>query len=173
MLEIWAAYIFPLLILAVAFFSGNMIASRHEKSLSARQLILAHIRTTDLNRFFEPDHRIQAQLFTAEITLGIDHFRGFLGSLKNIFGGQIRSYQKTLDRARREALMQVIEQSHSAGYNAVANLRLEFVDISGKANMAKRANMVTIIAYGTAYTTHAPLNKETQTAISPLPAAIR
>ncbi len=172
MFEVLAAYIFPLLILAVAFFSGNVIASRHEKRLSERQQTVAHIRTTDLNRFFKPDHSIQANLCTAEVTLGIDHFRGFLGSLKNIFGGQIRSYQKTLDRARREALMQVIEQAHMTGYNAVANLRLEFVDISGKANMVKRASMVTIIAYGTAYTTHAPLNEEEQRSISPLPAAI-
>lgn len=153
MIELIIDMLLPLLILAVAFFAGNVISSRHDKQLRERQQQVGHIRTTDLNRFYKPDSGIQAQMFTAEVTLGIDHFRGFLGSLKCIFGGQIRSYQKTLDRARREALMQVVEQAAATGYNAVANLRLEFVDISGKANMVKRASMVTIIAYGTGYTT--------------------
>lgn len=171
MIEILIVYFFPLLFLAVAFFAGNFIGSRHEKRLAERQKTVSHIRTTDLNRFNNPDHAILANLFTAEVTLGIDHFRGFLGSLKNIFGGEVRSYQKTLDRARREALMQVVEQAHQAGYNAVANIRLEFVDISGKANMVRRASMVTIIAYGTGYQTRNPLSGD-QTAMVPAPAVI-
>lgn len=171
MFDVLATYSIPLLILAVAFFAGNVSASRHEKSLLERQETVAHIHTTDLNRFSQPDPTIQANLFTAEVTLGIDHFRGFLGRLKNIFGGQIRSYQKTLDRARREALMRVIEQAHFAGYNAVANLRLEFVDISGKANRVKRASMVTIIAYGTGYRTQALPTGE-QISVIPKPAVI-
>lgn len=142
----------PLFMLGIAFFAGNSIAKKHNKRMEDRQLVVAHIRTTDLRSFIHPQSgSAPPELLCAEITLGIDHFRGFLGKLKNIFGGEVKSYQMTLDRARREAILQVVEQAHAAGMNAVANLRLEFVDISGNANMAKKASMVTILAYGTGY----------------------
>ncbi|MDA3874193.1 MAG: heavy metal-binding domain-containing protein [Kiritimatiellae bacterium] len=142
----------PLFLLVIAFFAGNSIARKHTKRMEERQQVVAHIRSTDLKSYIRPQSGgPDPALLCAEVTLGIDHFRGFLGKLKNIFGGEVKSYQKTLDRARREAMLQVIEQAHSAGMNAVANLRVEFVDISGNANMAKKASMVTILAYGTGY----------------------
>lgn len=153
MAELWILLIqfaVPLFFLGVAFWVGNLIAKRHEKSLRERSEYVAHVRCSDLNQFENPQAQT-AILVTAEITMGIDHFRGFLGQLKNIFGGEIKSYQKTLDRARREIIMQLLEKADAAGHNAVANLRLEFVDISGKANATKRASMVTIMGYGTAY----------------------
>lgn len=142
----------PLLLLVIAFFAGNGIARRHNQQLEDRQRQVAHIRSTDLKVFIRPETGgPDPALLCAEVTLGIDHFRGFLGKLKNIFGGEVKSYSKTLDRARREAILRVIEQAHAASMNAVANLRVEFVDISGNANMAKKASMVTILAYGTGY----------------------
>ncbi|MCC5849836.1 MAG: heavy metal-binding domain-containing protein [Verrucomicrobia bacterium] len=145
-------FVVPLLLLVIAFFGGNAIALNHNKRLEARQQLVDHIRITDLKGYIRPQPgRCTPGLFCAEITLGIDHFRGFLGKLKNILGGEVKSYEKTLDRARREAILQVMEQAHAAGMNAVTNLRLEFVDISGNANRAKKAAMVTIMAYGTGY----------------------
>ncbi|MEX2607417.1 MAG: heavy metal-binding domain-containing protein [Kiritimatiellia bacterium] len=145
-------FIGPLFLLVIAFFAGNSIARTHNKRMEERQQVVAHIRSTDLKSYIHPQlGSVTPELLCAEVTLGIDHFRGFLGNLKNIFGGEVKSYQKTLDRARREAILQVIELAHAAGMNAVANLRVEFVDISGNANMAKKASMVTILAYGTGY----------------------
>lgn len=142
----------PIVLLAVAFFAGNSIAKKHNKRMEDRQQVVAHIRYTDLKRYIHPHTGSPPpELLCAEVTLGIDHFRGFLGKLKNIFGGEVISYQKTLDRARREAILQIIELAHAAGMNAVANLRVEFVDISGNANRTKKASMVTILAYGTGY----------------------
>jgi uncharacterized protein YbjQ (UPF0145 family) len=145
-------FVGPLFLLGFAYFMGNAIARKHEKSLQERHQTVAHIRSTDLKRYVRPQSGgIPPALFCAEVTLGIDHFRGFLGKLKNIFGGDVKSYQKTLDRARREAILRVIEQVHAAGMNAVANLRVDFVDISGNATRANKASMVTILAYGTGY----------------------
>lgn len=73
--------------------------------------------------------------------------------MKNIFGGEVKSYQATLDRARREAILRIMEEAHANGFQAVANLRIAFVDISGNATMAKKASMVTIQASATGYCT--------------------
>jgi uncharacterized protein YbjQ (UPF0145 family) len=145
--------ILPLTLLAGAWAAGSWIARAHEKNMAQRQQQVAHIRTTDTRQWLEPDPtQPVCGLVTSEVTLGIDHFRGFLGRLKNIFGGEVRSYQSTLDRARREALLRLSEQAHAMGCNAIANVRVGFADISGNANMTKKASMVSILASGTAYT---------------------
>lgn len=142
----------PLLFLGFAFFLGNWVAKRHDLELARRGEKVTHIACSDFSDLRAADPRAAPPaLITAEITMGIDHFRGFLGKLKNIIGGEVKSYQKTLDRARREALMQLMEAALAAGHNRIANLRMEFVDISGNANLAKKASMVTILAYGTAW----------------------
>jgi uncharacterized protein YbjQ (UPF0145 family) len=142
----------PLLMLALAFFAGNWIAKRHEAQMALRREALGAMEISDISTYLRPDPSAPCpQMLNAEVTLGIDHFRGFMGRLKNIFGGEVRSYQATLDRARREAILRVMEQAHAEGMNAVANLRVDFVDISGNATMARKASMVTIQASATGY----------------------
>lgn len=142
----------PAAFLLAAMFAGNYIASRHEADLRRRSATVAHIRATDTRMMLDAKAGANpAAIVTSEVTLGIDHFRGFLGKLKNIFGGEVRSYQTTLDRARREAVTRILEQAHAKGFNAVANLRVDFADIGGNATMAQKAAMVSILAVGTAY----------------------
>lgn len=142
----------PALGLLGAFFAGNWITGRHEADLAQRADAVAEIRMTDMKRMMDPVSGPQPPaLIVSEVTLGIDHFRGFLGKLKNIFGGEVRSYQATLDRARREVIMRLLEQAVAQGYNAVANLRIDFVDISGNATLAQKASAVSILASGTAH----------------------
>ena len=142
----------PLLMLGLAFFAGNAIAKRHEKDMDERNSALSHMQVSDISTYFNPDTtKTPPLLLHSEVTLGIDHFRGFLGNLKNIFGGEVRSYQATLDRARREAILRIKEEAHTHGFNAIANLRVAFVDVSGNATLKKKASMVTIQASATGY----------------------
>ncbi len=142
----------PALGLLCAFLAGNWIAGRHEANLAQRSHAVAGIRMTDIKHMLDPVSGPQPpRLIVSEVTLGIDHFRGFLGKLKNIFGGEVRSYQATLDRARREVITRLLEEAYLEGFNAVANLRINFVDISGNATMAQKASAVSIIASGTAH----------------------
>jgi len=142
----------PLLLLGLAFFAGNAIAKRHENDMAERQKTVAHMDLSDIASFRKP--KISGPpplLLNSEVTLGIDHFRGFLGNLKNIFGGEVKSYQATLDRARKEAILRIQEQALAEGCNAVANLRVAFVDVSGNTTLKKKASMVTIQASATGY----------------------
>ncbi len=160
----------PALGLLGAFLAGNWIASRHDDDLTQRARAVADIRMTDMKLLIDPVNGPQPpSLMVSEVTLGIDHFRGFLGNLKNIFGGEVRSYQTTLERARREVIMRLLEQAHAQGFNAVANLRINFVDISGNATKARKASSVSIIASATAH--YAATGARAQVS-RPIPAAI-
>ena len=148
-------YAFPILLLLLAWGAGNAIARRHEKDMARRAPSVEHVRVTDMRKILDlTPGKTPCGLVTSEVTFGIDHFRGFLGSLKNIFGGEVRSYQATLDRARREALLRLKEHTLALNCNAIANVRIDFADISGNSTVAKKASMVSIMASGTAYTAH-------------------
>jgi uncharacterized protein YbjQ (UPF0145 family) len=141
-----------LLLLGVAWLVGAWGAARHEADLARRELAVAHIRVHDLGGLEDavPGPKPPVMV-TGEVTLGVDHFRGLLGQWKSLFGGQVRSYQMVLDRARREVVMRLVEQAHSMGYNAVGNVRIEFADISGSALVRRKAADVSVLASATAY----------------------
>ena len=90
------------------------------------------------------------QMYVAEVVIATDYLKTFLAGLRKFFGGEIRSYQTLLVRARREATLRILEQARQQGYNAICNLRLENADIGGN-NNAKGVAMVAILASATAY----------------------
>jgi uncharacterized protein YbjQ (UPF0145 family) len=86
----------------------------------------------------------------AEAVIASDYLKTFLAGLRNIFGGEVGSYVTLATRARREALVRMMEQAHAQGYDALCNVRMDPADIGG--NTARRGvPMVAILASGTAY----------------------
>lgn len=69
-------------------------------------------------------------------------FRDIGASLKNIFGGELKSYTKLLDETRQEAVSRMTEQAKALGANAVVNVRFATSDVA--------AGAAEIYAYGTA-----------------------
>ena len=68
--------------------------------------------------------------------------RDILAGLKNIVGGELKSYTALLNESRNEALDRMIEQARSAGANAVVNIRFSTSNIA--------AGAAEVMAYGTA-----------------------
>jgi uncharacterized protein YbjQ (UPF0145 family) len=68
--------------------------------------------------------------------------RDILAGLKNIVGGELKSYTMLLNESRSEALERMIEQARAAGANAVVNIRFSTSNIA--------AGAAEVMAYGTA-----------------------
>jgi uncharacterized protein YbjQ (UPF0145 family) len=73
-----------------------------------------------------------------------------------LFGGEVRTFHGLLTRARQEAVLRVMEQAAERGFDAVCNLRLEAVDISGQSMRSQNQRggpgiYLGLIAYGMAY----------------------
>lgn len=154
-IELTLAIAVPVFFLGLGYFAGQWTASRHEADMQARQPAVAHIWVHDMRPLNVTTGQNPPIMITSEVTLGIDHFRGFLGQLKSLIGGQVASYQNVLDRARREVTLRLQEQAARYGYTAIANFRIDFVDISGTSTIKRKASFVSILATGTAYY-HAP-----------------
>ena len=88
----------------------------------------------------------RCSLVSGSVVISVDYFKRILAGLRNIFGGNVQSYETLVDRARREAVLRMKESCPDADY--VLNLRLETSSIfKGK---RKQVGSVEVLAYGTA-----------------------
>lgn len=139
-------YLLPIVGLIFFGFIGAYVEKKHYASIRAREAATATLpimaaRTLEAGRVVA-----DARLVVAEVMISHDYFKRYLAQLRNFFGGRIRSYDTLMDRARREALLRLKEQS--PGASIIANLRLETVCISTQQKNAVVG--VSIVAYGTA-----------------------
>lgn len=145
---------FVVVMLCLGFFVGGATERSHFKRLEEREAATSDILVTQLKTFPGLVSSEQApQAFFAEAIIASDYLKNFIGKLRNLFGGEVGSYQRLLERARREALLRIVEQAKEAGYNAVCNVRFQTADVGGNNTTAanKAAVMAPIMATGTAY----------------------
>ncbi|MGK7926803.1 MAG: YbjQ family protein [Spirulina sp.] len=68
--------------------------------------------------------------------------KDFLAGMKNIVGGELKSYTELLHEARQEALDRMIQQAQQLGANAIINVRFATSSVAQGA--------AELFAYGTA-----------------------
>lgn len=140
----------PLFLLVLTYFTGRVIERRHFQALDREEKALSGIRLTDLGRL-PPGTRVRGgTMVQGEVVIACDYYRVFAGSLKNLFGGRIRSFETLLERARREATVRMLHEARRAGANYVGNLRMETCSVGGKQD--GNPSGVEAIVYGTAFT---------------------
>jgi uncharacterized protein YbjQ (UPF0145 family) len=139
-----------LFLLGLGFFVGGAIERRHLKALDHREHANRAFYVTQLKSYpMGVVGQAPPAMVFGEVVISSDYLKTFTAKLRNIFGGEVRSLQTLLLRARREALQRAIDDAQSQGYNALCNLRYDFSDIGGGSR--NKAVMVTLIASGTAY----------------------
>lgn len=149
----------PCVLLLVGWLAGRAAERVHFRRLDQGEAEFADVVVTDLRRFTPAaDASVGAAMVTAEVVIATDYLKSFLAGLRNIFGGEVRSYESLLRRARREAILRLREQARRMGCDAVCNIRMESADVGGSSNSRKGAAMVAVLAWGTAYRTAGPGN---------------
>ena len=68
--------------------------------------------------------------------------KDILASLKNLVGGELKSYTKLLQESREQAMERMIEQARQLGANAIVNIRFSTSSVTQGA--------AELYAYGTA-----------------------
>ncbi len=137
------------LLLALGLFVGGWNERRHLRSLDRREEAFKHMIVNNLKRVTEPDSASQATMVIGSAVIASDYLKTFLTNLRNLVGGEMRSMQSLMIRARREAIVRMLEQATQIGATEVWNVRLEFCSIS-QMRGKRGAASVEILAYGTA-----------------------
>ena len=140
-----------LALLTLGFVSGSVAEHRHLRSLDEREaqngdFLVSQLKIYSQDAVGEPP----PALIVGEAVIATDYMKSFLARLRKIFGGELRSYQPLLTRARREALQRIVDQARRQGYNAICNLRFETADVGGNTH-ARRVATVAMLATATAY----------------------
>lgn len=144
----------PAAVLFVGWFVGHLSETKHERSLAAREEALKDVETTDLRN---PPGFAGAEgpcsLVSGEAVVASDTFKTWVFGLKNIVGGESKTFTRLFDRARREALLRMKERARELGCDAVCNVRFDSADIGGNAAGAKKkgSNMAVALVSGTAW----------------------
>lgn len=140
-----------LVLICVGYGAGSYFERRHYASIHRREREMIHLPV--ITTEWEPKEGTpqKAELVTGNVVVSIDYFKRLLAILRNIFGGNVGSYESLVDRARREAILRLKEEAIAKGANMVVNLRLETAAIGNSANQKRQVGSVEVVAYGTAY----------------------
>ncbi|MGI9627406.1 MAG: YbjQ family protein [Longimicrobiales bacterium] len=133
-----------------AWISGAILERRHLKSLmlleSGSKDVLA-VTIEDI----PPDWKVEScELVMGNVVISQDYFKRVVASFKGLVGGNIRTFEPLLERARREALIRMKGVAHARGFNTIINVRIETATLASVRGDGKGTAGVEILAFGTA-----------------------
>jgi uncharacterized protein YbjQ (UPF0145 family) len=140
----------PILILVFAYFVGSWIEKKHFENIRQREADARNFPVVSFRTMPEDWNVGSSELVTGNIVISLDYFKRVIASLKGLVGGRIKTYEPLLDRARREAVLRMIESARSRGYDAVINVRLETSRLANARRDGKGIAGVEMLAFGTA-----------------------
>ena len=121
-----------LLFMSLGFFFGRRAERQHFKYLRWRESLLEDVIATQMKSYLAPAPGGKTpKLIVAETVIASDYLKSFLARLRNIFGGEVKSFETLLERGRREVTAQLKEQAVADGYNAICNVRLNTASVGG------------------------------------------
>jgi len=136
-------------LMTLGYVAGSIAEKRHYESIEKREREFLHLPAVTMKDVaFGESQVVRSELVCGSVVISVDYFKRFLASLRNIVGGQVRSYESLLDRGRREAGLRMKGQAPKA--NIIVNVRLETASIAK--NPQKGVTAVEVVAYGTAIT---------------------
>jgi len=143
------AYGSPLILIGLGFLVGGWRERSHLRMLDEREAATRDMTITNLKTIPRPEGVVRAQLVSGNVVIATDYFKSFATRLRNIVGGEMKAAQTLLIRARREALLRMVDEARALGAAEVCNVRFQFCSVS-KMSGNKGAMSVEIYAYGTA-----------------------
>lgn len=140
----------PILILVVAYLIGNWIEKKHFERIQEREAESRNFPVVSFDTMPSDWSASSSSLVDGNIVVSLDYFKRVIAGLRALVGGRIKTYEPLLERARREALLRMIESARGQGYDAVFNVRLETSRLANARADGKGTAGVEMLAYGTA-----------------------
>lgn len=136
----------------VGWYWGTRRAQFHLATLEERERELSHIFITNSKHFTSPSALPgrDPRLITTELVWGVDRFQTMLAAFVKLFGGEVNSIGDVMARVRREAILRMKAEAQAAGYNALANLKLDAAEI-GDDPQRRQDLKIALLGSATAY----------------------
>lgn len=113
----------PLALLFVGLAVGTFLEQRHLRELTQREARTTHVVLSDL-RTLPPGLAVNsAMMVSGNVVVATDYFKRVAAGLRNLVGGEVKSYRLVMDRGRREARLRMIEEAERMGASTIINVR--------------------------------------------------
>ncbi len=142
--------LWPFIVLIATYFIGSFLERRHFQDLLAREARHRSFPVITFATVPKEWNVTDCGLVQGSVVISVDYFKRFLAALRGLIGGRVKSYEPLLDRARREAILRMIEDARARGYNAVLNARVETSRLASGRRDNKGIAGVEMLAFGTA-----------------------
>ena len=152
MMEILIGLAATVFFVGLGFGVGGFRERAHFKSLDQREAANTDIIVNNLKSVPQPNTVRQAHMVSGNTVVATDYFKTFAMGLRSLVGGEMRSAQTLMIRARREALLRMIDEARALGATEIYNVRFAFCNI-GQMSSNRNQNFaisVEMYAYGTA-----------------------
>ncbi|MBT8092623.1 MAG: YbjQ family protein [Gammaproteobacteria bacterium] len=140
----------PLLLLVFTYFIGSLLEARHFRDIRRREVATHGFPVVSFRSMPDSWTAASSTLVTGSIVISLDYFKRVIAGLRGLVGGRITTYEPLLERARREALLRMIESARQQGYDAIINVRLETSRLANAARDGRSTAGVEMLAFGTA-----------------------
>lgn len=138
----------PIVLLVLAYFVGDALERSHFRSIRRRESDAVGFPVVTFEAMPD-DWRVNtSDLVTGSVVVSLDYFKRVIAGLRGIIGGRVKTYEPLLERARREALLRMVESARSQGYDAIINVRLETSRLAN--SRGEGIAGVEMLAFGTA-----------------------
>jgi len=139
-----------LILLLLGFVFGKLAEKRHFRSLERREKLTANLPALNMKVLPVGLGECRTRLVSGNVVVSIDYYKKLLSWFRGIFGGQLRSYETLLERARREAILRMKAAARMAGGKVIVNVRIETASINRYSQNRSSVASVEVVAYGTA-----------------------
>ena len=108
--------IFVLLLVVCGLIIGRTVEKRHFRRLEEREAAISDMLVTQIKSFPNAAESSQPpNLVLAEVVIASDYLKSFLAKWRNLFGGEIKSYQTLQERGKREVILRLAENARAQG----------------------------------------------------------
>ncbi|MDJ0749510.1 MAG: heavy metal-binding domain-containing protein [Woeseiaceae bacterium] len=140
----------PVLALLLAYVAGSLLEKRHFASIRKREEEHFGFPVVTFDRMPPDWEAASSRLVNGSIVISLDYFKRVIAGLRAIVGGRVKTYEPLLERARREALLRMIEAARQDGYDGIYGVRLETSRLANASGDGKGTAGVEMLAFGTA-----------------------
>lgn len=133
----------------LAYFIGSALERSHFKRILERENLYRQIPVVNFESL--PDGWVveSSQLVSGSVVISVDYFKRIVAGLRGLIGGRVKTYEPLLDRARREAVLRMIEDARTQGFDAVVNVRIETSRLASSRGDGQGTAGVEMLAFGT------------------------
>lgn len=148
---VFALGFFAVMVLVCGILIGRTVENNHFRQLEEHDQQFKNFLVTQIKTFPAAVAGKQPPtLVCAEVVIASDYLKNFLAGWRSFFGGEVKSYSRIAERAKREAIARLVLEANSMGYNAICNVRIETAEIGNRQTKGQSA-MSSCIGYATAY----------------------